>query len=119
MHVAAYFGNVNLLVALIKHYPVHIDAINRYGWTPLMQAAREGHYNVVEALLATGADPSICNLLGVNALGVATRGGHDKIVDLLLDHDAHVTKGSARFTACLNITIDLHFLFYWTLNHIR
>jgi len=28
----------------------------------------------------------------VNALGVATRGGHEKIVDLLLDHDAYVAK---------------------------
>ena len=48
----------------------------------------------LKVLLDNGADPSICNLLGVNALGVATRGGHDKVVDLLLDHDAHVTKGT-------------------------
>ena len=34
---------------LVDEFPVFIDAINRYGWTPLMQAAREGHYHIVKA----------------------------------------------------------------------
>ena len=47
----------------------------------------------IASLIESGADPSICNLLGVNALGVATRGGHDKIVDALFEHDVHLQKG--------------------------
>ena len=48
LHVAAYFGNVNLVTVLVDQFPVFIDSINRYGWTPLMQAAREGHYHIVK-----------------------------------------------------------------------
>ena len=44
-------------------------------------------------LLQNGCDPSVCNLLGVNALSIATRGGHDKIIDLLFEHDVYIPKG--------------------------
>ena len=31
LHVAAYFGNCALVEALLEHFPVFIDSINRYG----------------------------------------------------------------------------------------
>ena len=58
-----------------------------------MQACREGHFECVKLLLQNGADPSICNLLGVNALTIATRGGYEKIVNLLFEHDVYLSKG--------------------------
>ena len=78
---------------LILQYPEYLDALNRYGWSPLMQACREGHFECVKLLLQNGADPSICNLLGVNALTIATRGGYEKIVNLLFEHDVYLSKG--------------------------
>ena len=42
LHIAAYFGNVCLVEVLLQHYPEYIDSLNRYGWSPLMQACREG-----------------------------------------------------------------------------
>ena len=60
-----------------------------------MQACREGHFECVKLLLQNGADPSICNLLGVNALTIATRGGYEKIVNLLFEHDVYLSKGKA------------------------
>merc|ERR1719284_933938 len=63
LHIAAYFGNIALANELILQYPEYLDALNRYGWSPLMQACREGHFECVELLLQNGADPSICIFL--------------------------------------------------------
>ena len=86
-------GTTHKANELILQYPEYLDALNRYGWSPLMQACREGHFECVKLLLQNGADPSICNLLGVNALTIATRGGHEKIVNLLFEHDVYLSKG--------------------------
>jgi ankyrin repeat protein len=47
----------------------------------------------VKLLLKNGADPNLSNPLGVTALTVATRGGFDKIVELLFEEDAFITDG--------------------------
>ena len=89
---------------LILQYPEYLDALNRYGWSPLMQACREGHFECVKLLLQNGADPSICNLLGVNALTIATRGGYEKIVNLLFEHDVYLSKGISRIKSVRHIS---------------
>ena len=91
---------------LILQYPEYLDALNRYGWSPLMQACREGHFECVKLLLQNGADPSICNLLGVNALTIATRGGYEKIVNLLFEHDVYLSKGMSRIKSVRHISMD-------------
>lgn len=81
-----------------------VDAESRYGWTALMFAAREGHYNVVELLLHAGATADQVSE-SVPPAPMATRGGyypttalaealkydHFEVAALLLDHigDVH------------------------------
>ena len=60
-----------------------VTVITVTGDTPLIEAARLGHDDVVQALLVARADPSARNDGGQTALAVAAQGGHDEIVRLL------------------------------------
>ena len=56
-----------------------LDRTNLYGWTPLMQAARYGHEDVVLHLLNNKAKITATTPLGVTALTLAIYGGHSKV----------------------------------------
>lgn len=60
-----------------------VNAIQRHGWTPLHGAAEHGLVEVVEALLAAGADPLAVNDQGVDAATQAERAGHAAIASRL------------------------------------
>ena len=62
-----------------------LDKPNLFGWTPIMQAARHGHANIVSLLLQHNVDVNTKNRLGVSALTLAARGGHLQVVRLLVD----------------------------------
>ncbi len=56
--------------------------------TPLHEAARHGHTEVVQLLLERGARAGARNKNGVTALHFAVRAGHKDASDLLLAHGA-------------------------------
>ena len=60
-----------------------VDGRDERGNTPLIEAARAGHDDVVQALLVAKADPSAKNDEGQTALALAALGGHDEVVRLL------------------------------------
>lgn len=51
---AAARGDLPQLRGLLTHTPSLINQTGYGGWTALMLAARNGHYNIVEALLSQG-----------------------------------------------------------------
>lgn len=51
---AAARGDLTQVSMLLSHVPSLINQTGHSGWTALMLAARNGHYHVVEALLAHG-----------------------------------------------------------------
>lgn len=55
LHIAAEHGHVGAVVALAGTPDVGLDEPDNDGCTPLMAAARSGHAQVVEALVAAGA----------------------------------------------------------------
>ena len=68
-----------------------VDKACTEGHTPLMEASRLGHANVVSALLQAGADPDVVHATDrVTALTLATVEGHAHVVSLLLNYGADV-----------------------------
>lgn len=51
---AAARGDLPQLTVLLSHTPALLNQAGVSGWTALMLAARNGHYNVAEALLSHG-----------------------------------------------------------------
>jgi uncharacterized protein len=70
LHYAATAGNTQLVKILLEHY-AYIDAESPNKTTPLMMAAHYGTPGAVKLLLEEGADVSLKNDLGLNAMDFA------------------------------------------------
>lgn len=73
---AAERGDVDAVKLALSAKPGDKDTKNRFGRTPLMEAARKGHLAVVELLVAAGADRSLQNKMGQTASDWALEQGH-------------------------------------------
>jgi ankyrin repeat protein len=79
----------HLLSDFIKeHGTAKANKARGRGCTPLMVAVCSGHDDVVQGLLAAGADVRTRNVFGETCLRVASWRGHAKIVKLLLEAGA-------------------------------
>ena len=56
---------------------------NTQGWTPLMEAAENGHETIVKLLLSAGAPADAKTSTGITALSIAQKAGNAAIVQLL------------------------------------
>ncbi|NXO94682.1 NUD12 pyrophosphatase, partial [Certhia brachydactyla] len=83
LHAAAAAGDAARLQALLRRCPALLDAAAANGWTALMFAARNGHLQVVRALLQEGCDRSIVNKSRQTALDIAKFWGYKHIANLL------------------------------------
>ena len=86
------------LARLLLTAGVDVNAKDTFGWTPLHQAAWEGHTDVVPLLPAAGAEVDAKNESGSTPLHLAAAQGHTDVARLLLaagaDVDAKNTNGS-------------------------
>jgi uncharacterized protein len=80
---AASAGNADTVRTLLASPNVDVNGVDEHGNTPLIQAARLGHDEVVTALLIAKADARIKNDEGKTALMLAAAGGHDQTVRAL------------------------------------
>ena len=60
-----------------------VNEQNGNGWTPLHEASRNGHVEVITALLAAGADKTIKDEDGKTPHDVARGNGHQDCMDAL------------------------------------
>lgn len=79
-----------------------------YGQTALMWAAAEGHADVVQALIAGGADLNAVDQEGTSALIFATLNGHLDIAGALLDADADPKLADSYGRTVLFVAVDLN-----------
>jgi uncharacterized protein len=83
-------GNcINLATELLDH-GASVDARDRFGARPLSHAARFGHLQMVDLLLARDAPINARNLAGATALFFAAERGHTAIVQRLIERGADV-----------------------------
>ena len=67
---------------------MEIDAKGEAGWTALMHAARNGHTEIVKALLENGADVNAKSQDDWTAIRMAVGEGHADVVHLLREAGA-------------------------------
>lgn len=80
---AASAGNADTVKSLLASPNVDVNGIDEHGNTPLIQAARFGHDEVVTVLLIAKAEVNTKNDEGKTALMLAAEGGHDETVRML------------------------------------
>lgn len=80
LHYAASSGH-NDIVQLLLDKSAYIDAESPNKTTPLMMAARHGHIRTVKLLLDEGADATLRNDLGMDAIDFAAKYEHDDIAE--------------------------------------
>jgi len=84
----------------------HINAKTNLGATPLMAAAFDGHRDVVQALLAKGADVNAKNSSGVTALMGAAFKAHRDVVQALLAKGADINAQADNGVTALTLARD-------------
>jgi glycerophosphodiester phosphodiesterase len=83
LHIAARKGKSGAATLLLyAGASVNVTETSR-GWTPLFEAAAEGHIQIVRQLIEYGADATVTDHLGWTAKEVATYRGHLAAAELL------------------------------------
>jgi uncharacterized protein len=82
LHYAATNAHLEIMELLLDEN-AYIDAASPNGTTPLMMAAQYANAPAVKLLLDAGADPSIRNQLGLNAIDFAYRANRADSADLI------------------------------------
>ncbi len=73
---------------LIDH-GANVNARKYNLWTPLHSSAHNGYLGLVELLLERGADVRMLSDEGHKPYQLAARQGHQRVLDLLLEHTTH------------------------------
>jgi ankyrin len=90
LHWAAHWNDPDM-VNLLLGAGANAKAVNRYGATPLSEAASLGNATIIEALLKAGADPNTrVTADGETVLMTTARSGNADAVKILLAHGAEV-----------------------------
>jgi len=102
-------GDVNRVKALLRENPHLVSSKDDHWETPLHLAARSGHKEVVEVLLASKAEVSIWDKTGETPMLAAAARGHADVVKLLLDAGAKKEEGAVTVWAKISAIGPLRF----------
>lgn len=89
LHEAAQYDSLGCVQYLLS-YGAQVDSLKRADWTPLMLACTKSNVRIIQALLDRGADQTLKNKDGWNCFHIATREGHEDIVDFLHSKNSEV-----------------------------
>ena len=86
LHYAAFSGQTQVVLQLVKKYHCPVECRDNNGHTPLHKAAAKGHTHVVQVLLSElGADVEARDKQNNTVLNMAALNGHNHVVALLVD----------------------------------
>lgn len=90
LHLACFYGQEEAVECLLDAgADASAGALNQSASTPLHEAARGGHRNIVLLLLARGADSEVPDRQGWTPLHLAASQGYQDIVEVLLLSGTH------------------------------
>ena len=78
---------------LVNECGLSVNGRDKYGETPLMNAAEQGNYDMAKKLIGLGADVHTGNHNGRSALSFAAEKEQDKLVELLLNNGCNPNIG--------------------------
>ncbi|XP_046567572.1 ankyrin repeat domain-containing protein 17-like isoform X7 [Haliotis rubra] len=87
LHWACYGGDLETVKLIVSRNLLDINSRGYNSWTPVMEAARYGHSDVVEFLVGRGADVSLVDGDGDNILHFACMGGDLEKVKLIVSRN--------------------------------
>jgi len=86
LHKAAFWGHNDMVAYLVRELKLDTNALDNIGDTPLHEAAKFGHEGVVKVLLEGGADKTIRNKEGKDAVMLAQEYHKEGVLKLLKNH---------------------------------
>ena len=107
IHYNAREGILPGVDAILAADPTQIELRDESGSTPLVVAADNGHQNVVERLLAKGANLNARNSRGETALFDAVNRRYTEIATLLISREANVNIGNKEGETPLHLAADM------------
>ena len=109
IHEAAAEGNIKRVKQHLVE-GVDVNAKFKDGWTPLHMAAEGGHREIVDLLIAKGADINATagagDGVGWTPLHEAAEGGHKKVVELLILKGADINAKNGDGRTPLDLAIE-------------
>ncbi|XP_014785902.1 ankyrin repeat and SOCS box protein 3 [Octopus bimaculoides] len=108
LHEAAFWNNTGCLQVLLHRGKVDVNVQSFAGETPLLLAARKGHYQCVSALLHCGADPNLTTPEGLSPLWEAVTARSFPCVNLLVDKGADIENKNYTQATSLHQAVDLN-----------
>ncbi|CAC5362729.1 ANKRD50 [Mytilus coruscus] len=84
------YEHITKLLLTTKQYDVNRIHIGNQGWTNLMFACKNGHFEIVAILMNNGADSSVLNDESETAFNIAYRYDNTKIVEYFLENGSNI-----------------------------
>lgn len=98
LHIAAFEGQFECVKLLVELAEVKIDALDDMDSTPLLNAAVNGHSEIMRWLLEKGANPNHKREKGLNVIECAAKSGNLASLQLILDHPTFTDLGQEAYT---------------------
>ena len=89
---SATLGDISLLTHVITRLGVDVNTPCRYGRTPLIITAQNGHEDTIRFLVVLGADVNTPSRYGETPLDIARQNGHEDTIRVLVELGADVNQ---------------------------
>ena len=94
------------VAALLLRKDAKVNATDKHGFTPLHNAASEGHAQLVDLLLGTGGDINARDEDGATPMYLASKQGHLDVVKCLIRNRARVDERDKQGNIALTVAIN-------------